>query len=192
MRTAYLNVYRGTGGVGWLGAHWTREFADEAARSIGVERDACVEVIFEDGEGGEPESVTPAMLAAGWRELKRAGLPRLGPGPGLEEAYLAMRAVANGITGRPAEPVQAVPATEVAAGSPEGPVAKAAGRGAGTMTAAEYVDRLNAARAEFDAMTPEEQEAMFTCPTCGVSSMSVVDRRRTGRPANNDHEDDGA
>lgn len=35
---------------------------------------------------------SPAMIAAGWACLKRAHLPHLGPGPGLIDAYKAMRA----------------------------------------------------------------------------------------------------
>lgn len=33
---------------------------------------------------------SPAMLGAGWQKLKRAHLPRLGPGPALSEAFAAM------------------------------------------------------------------------------------------------------
>jgi len=42
----------------------------------------------------ELDRPTPEMIAAGWECLKRAGLPRLGPGQGLIEAYKAMRALA--------------------------------------------------------------------------------------------------
>lgn len=36
------------------------------------------------------KNVTPHMIAAGWFELKRAHLPRLGAGPGMIEAFKAM------------------------------------------------------------------------------------------------------
>lgn len=42
-----------------------------------------------------PIEPSPKMLAAGWQQLKRAHLPRLGPGPGLAEAYAAMLAAAQ-------------------------------------------------------------------------------------------------
>ncbi|WP_192252012.1 hypothetical protein [Mesorhizobium silamurunense] len=35
-------------------------------------------------------TVSPGMLGAGWRQLKRDHLPRLGAGPGLIEAFGAM------------------------------------------------------------------------------------------------------
>lgn len=35
--------------------------------------------------------MTPEMIAAGWRVIWRNGWPRFGPGPGLAEAYEAMR-----------------------------------------------------------------------------------------------------
>lgn len=34
--------------------------------------------------------VSPGMLGAGWRQLKRDHLPRLGAGPGLIEAFVVM------------------------------------------------------------------------------------------------------
>lgn len=33
--------------------------------------------------------LTPPMLAAGWKQLKREHLPKLGPGPGFKNAYQA-------------------------------------------------------------------------------------------------------
>lgn len=39
------------------------------------------------------ENVSNEMIAAGWGQLKRAHLPRLGAGPGVPEAYRAMISV---------------------------------------------------------------------------------------------------
>ncbi|MFB9340501.1 hypothetical protein ACFFTN_01115 [Aminobacter aganoensis] len=55
--------------------------------------DALMQLVFE-GYEVVPAVATPQMLAAGWQQLKRAHLPRLGPGPGLVEAYAAMLAAA--------------------------------------------------------------------------------------------------
>lgn len=70
-RTLYVNVYRG----GWLGAHWTRDFADSAALSIGVPREACVETSFVDGQGlaTEPVQADPAVLATDVAETPAEG-----------------------------------------------------------------------------------------------------------------------
>lgn len=43
-----------------------------------------------------PREPTPQIIAAGWANLKRSHLPRIGPGPGLVEAYCAMIAAAEG------------------------------------------------------------------------------------------------
>jgi len=36
------------------------------------------------------DNVTPEMVGAGWGELKRKHLPKLGPGPGVVECFRAM------------------------------------------------------------------------------------------------------
>lgn len=36
------------------------------------------------------DNITPEMVAAGWGELKRARMPKLGPGPGVVECFRAM------------------------------------------------------------------------------------------------------
>ena len=36
------------------------------------------------------QDITPNMIAAGWYELRRAHLPRLGAGPGMTDAFRAM------------------------------------------------------------------------------------------------------
>ena len=45
-----------------------------------------------------PKEPTHQMIADGWGQLKRAGLPKLGPGPGLIDAYRAMLKAAQ-VTG---------------------------------------------------------------------------------------------
>lgn len=63
-----------------------------------IGKDALTQLVFE-GYAVVPAVPTPVMLAAGWQQLKRAHLPRLGPGPGLVEAYAAMLANAGEANG---------------------------------------------------------------------------------------------
>lgn len=53
----------------------------------GISREFCRSVVRDVVE--TISRPTPGMMADGWAKLKRAGLPRLGPGPGFEEAYAA-------------------------------------------------------------------------------------------------------
>ncbi len=37
-----------------------------------------------------PAEATPEMIAAGWQQIRRAGVPRMGAGPAMTEVYRAM------------------------------------------------------------------------------------------------------
>ncbi len=71
-----------------------RTIAEEQARRAGAPgvSEADIEEVWIRSMMRDPEEVSPAMIAAGLACLKRAHLPHLGPGPGLIEAYRAMRA----------------------------------------------------------------------------------------------------
>lgn len=210
-RTLHVNVYKG----GWLGAHWTRDFADSAALSIGAPREACVEASFVDGQGLEavqdlhgfakpgvsetvevPVEPTEAMCRAAG-DLWQFHLDNH-YGPPLSTAIWAAMIAASPITplAEPVQPDPAVPATDVAATPAEGPVASPESERKVSPVDDELAAMIAAACARFNALTPEQQKAELQAQqeswVRGEMGMREADGRRTGRPANNDHEDDCA
>lgn len=183
-RTLHVNVYKG----GYLAAHWTREFADAAALTIGVEREACVEAAFHDGDGlglpASPDDEARSLIRNSIETLVRKMAPWA-----REEADRMLLAMGMGVAPGPAEGHVASPEARGA------PVGRRVYPTAG-MTADVFAELLAESRARFDALTPAQQEAELRLQqesyVRGEMGMRDADSRRTGRPRNNDHEDDCA